>query len=89
MEIKKFYKTQRELAIAINQLVDQYWADSYTEEQLIQSIEMLYQHNTAKILKYGEFTTVLKQVCGKRRLEVISHILGSKFDKGSELDGRI
>jgi len=89
METKKFYKTQRELATAINQLVDQYWADSYTEEQLIQSIKMLYLHNTAKILKRGEFTTVLKQVCGKRRLEVVSHILGSKFDEGSELDGRI
>jgi uncharacterized protein (TIGR04540 family) len=89
MEIKKFYKTQRELALTINHLIDQYWADVYTEEQLNHTLEMLYLHNTAKVFKQGKFTTVLKQVCGKRRLEVVSHILDSEYDERSESHGRI
>jgi uncharacterized protein (TIGR04540 family) len=84
MEVKKFYKTQRELASVINQLIDLYWSDRYSEEELNESLKKLYIYNSSKFLKQGEFTTVLKQVCGKRRLEVVNHILEGNDERMGE-----
>lgn len=75
MEIKLFYKTQRELASALNGIVDSYWENVLNEEDLIKNVLEIYANNTKKILKHNEFTTILKQQCGKRRLEVIGRIL--------------
>ncbi|WP_079914134.1 TIGR04540 family protein [Paenibacillus sp. 32352] len=75
MEIKLFYKTQRDLASALNGIVDAYWENVLNEEDLIKNVLEIYTNNTKKILKHNEFTTILKQQCGKRRLEVIERIL--------------
>lgn len=75
MEIKLFYKTQRELASALNIIVDAYWENSMHEEVLIRKISEIYCNNTRKFHKHNDFTTVLKQQCGKRRLEVVKRIL--------------
>ena len=34
MEVKKFYRTQREVAAVINEIVDEYWIDNLTDEKL-------------------------------------------------------
>lgn len=75
LEVKLFYKTQRQLATAINEIVDGYWDDNVSEELLKKNIESIYVNNPQKILKQAEFTTILKQQCGKRRLEVVERIL--------------
>lgn len=75
MEIKLFYKTQRELATVINRIVDAYWDDLISEEELLKNVHEIYANNSKKIVKQNDFTTILKQQCGKRRLEVIKSIL--------------
>lgn len=75
MEIKLFYKTQRELADAINKLVDSYWNNEIGESDLVTHLISLYVNNNSKIKKNDEFTAVLKQQCGKRRLEVFERII--------------
>ncbi|WP_328248725.1 TIGR04540 family protein [Priestia megaterium] len=75
--MKLFYKTQRELAIALNIVIDAYWENEINEEMLINKVNETYKNNPNKMLKGEEFTTVLKQQCGKRRLEVIKNILNS------------
>lgn len=75
MEIKMFYKTQRELADVINQLIDAYWNDELSEGLMIDRITSLYKNNPSKMIKNNDFTTILKQQCGKRRLEVVVRIL--------------
>lgn len=75
MEVKKFYRTQREVASVINEIVDQYWVDSLTDKQLEENIIRIYENNQAKIIKQNEFTTILKQQCGKNRLAVVSKII--------------
>lgn len=75
MHIKLFYKTQRELAQSINSLIDSYWDDQLGEDLLIKSISDIYSNNENKVLKNGDFTTVLKQQCGKRRLEIVERVL--------------
>lgn len=75
MNIKLFYKTQRELAYALNVLVDTYWQDEVDEENLLKNVLDIYTNNPEKVWKDGDFTTVLKQQCGKRRLVVVGRIL--------------
>lgn len=75
MEIKMFYKTQRELADVINKLIDAYWRGDINEEFLINQISGLQINNPSKIMKSNDFTTIIKQQCGKRRLEVVERIL--------------
>ncbi|MBB2481348.1 TIGR04540 family protein [Bacillus sp. APMAM] len=75
MELKLFYKTQRELASALNSIIDAYWENKIEESILIKEVEDIYKNNPKKVLKYGDFTTILKQQCGKRRLEIVDRIL--------------
>lgn len=75
MELKRFYRTQRDLAIALNQLIDSYWDNQIQEDELIQNIKVIYENNSDKLLKDKEFTKVVLQQCGKRRLSIVSKIL--------------
>lgn len=77
LQFKLFYKTQRELALSLNGIVDAYWNNELNEDALFRSVNEVYINNPNKILKDGAFTTVLKQQCGKRRLEVIERIIKS------------
>lgn len=75
MEIKMFYRTQRELAEAINHIIDSYWSHDKDDKEMIDNIIQLYENNTKKIIKDDDFTTILKQQCGKRRLEVVGRVI--------------
>ena len=76
MEVKKFYRTQREVASTINEIIDEYWEDKLTDLILEESISMIYTNNQDKIIKNNDYTTILKQQCGKNRLSVVSKIIG-------------
>ena len=76
MEVKKFYRTQREVASIVNEIIDDYWADKLTYEELETIITMIYENNRDKIIKNNEYTTIIKQQCGKNRLTVVSKIIG-------------
>ncbi|ERI95249.1 hypothetical protein HMPREF1982_00390 [Clostridiales bacterium oral taxon 876 str. F0540] len=78
MNIKLFYKTQREIANVLNKIIDQYWENSLSEEELINYINLIYSNNSDKIRKEEKYTSILQQVCGKRRLMVIDRILEIK-----------
>lgn len=73
--MKLFYKTQRELASALNSIIDDYWRDYINEETLIKNVIEIYTNNPQKVIKQDDFTTILKQQCGKRRLEIVQKIL--------------
>ncbi|MGH2106933.1 TIGR04540 family protein [Aerococcus urinaeequi] len=75
MEVKKFYRTQREVAVAINEIIDEYWVNNLTDETLEELITMIYKNNQPKIIKDNDFTTILKQQCGKNRLTIVSKII--------------
>lgn len=61
--------------MSLNEIVDAYWNNELNEDTLIKNVHDVYINNPSKILKEEEFTTVLKQQCGKRRLEVIDRII--------------
>ena len=75
MEVKKFYRTQREVASVINEIVDDYWLDKLSDEELEENLMTIYKNNQNKIIKNGNYTTILRQQCGKIRLAVVSKII--------------
>lgn len=75
MEIKLFQKTQRDLATSINQVIDKYWEDEIDEVVMMDLIQKLYINNTNKLMKNGSYTTIIRQQCGKRRLEVVDKVI--------------
>lgn len=80
MEIKLFHKTQRDVAASINLVVDKYWNDEIDEARLIELIQKLYIANTNKLFKDGKYTTIIRQQCGKRRLEVVKQVIKQSDD---------
>lgn len=75
MEVRMFYRTQRDLAIAINKLVDAYWEEEINEQKLVESISDIHKNNKEKLIKEQSFTKVVQQHCGKRRLIIVERIL--------------
>ena len=75
VELKMFYRTQRDLAVDLNKLVDSYWQEEIKENELINGIKNLYEHNQEKLIQDNEFTKVVQQQCGKRRLVVVEKVL--------------
>ncbi|WP_199925730.1 TIGR04540 family protein [Paenibacillus bouchesdurhonensis] len=78
MEVKLFYRTQRDLSTALNQLVDAYWEEEIKEDELIDGVKSMYENNRDKLIKGNEFTKVVQQQSGKRRLAVVERILEMK-----------
>jgi len=74
LEVKLFYRTQRDLAIALNQLIDSYWSEEIEEEELIKGVKSMYENNGEKLMKNQQFTKVVQQQSGKRRLTVVRRI---------------
>ncbi|OFD82701.1 TIGR04540 family protein [Bacillus mycoides] len=75
MELKLFYRTQRDLATALNKLVDAYWQEQIKEQELIEGVKNMHENNQGKLMKNNQFTKVIQQQCGKRRLVVVERIL--------------
>lgn len=75
MIVKSYYRTQRDLAVAINKLVDLYWANQLDEKILIKSINCIYSNNKGMIYKGNQFTKILQQNCGKKRLDILQKII--------------
>lgn len=75
MEIKTFYKSQLEVAAVLVDIIDAYLENRVQEKVMIDNINNIVKNNKEKVMKENEFTTVVKQKVGKRRLSIISKIL--------------
>jgi uncharacterized protein (TIGR04540 family) len=60
---------------ALNQLVDVYWQEKIKETEVISGIKRMFENNQDKLLKDNQFTTIVQQQCGKRRLVVVGKVL--------------
>lgn len=80
MKLRLFYRTQRDVAKALNELIDSYWNRDIDEDYLLQGVYDLYEHNGDKMIKNRQFTTVLIQQSGKRRLAIVKRILTDHID---------
>ena len=73
--MRKFYRTQREVASVINEIVDHYWMNKISDEELEKNIKFIYENNQDKIIKNEDYTTIIRQICGKNRLVIVSKII--------------
>ncbi|AGY75874.2 TIGR04540 family protein [Clostridium autoethanogenum] len=74
MKVKMFYKNQVEVANALCKVIDCYWNDELEENVMIESIKKIFENNKEKIIKENNYTTIIKQKCGKKRIELIKKI---------------
>jgi len=79
LEVKLFHRTQRDLATVVNKVIDNHWENKISEQQMIEYIKILYKNNPDQFVKENQFTTVIKQQCGKRRLRIIKRILDNDY----------
>ena len=84
MQIRSFYRNQRELAFAINEIIDAYWKEEILEDEMIEGINKIFVYNSDKILKDSEYTKVIQQQCGKKRLNIISKVINSNLGRGRD-----
>ncbi|MEQ8155734.1 MAG: TIGR04540 family protein [Clostridiaceae bacterium] len=68
--IKTFFKNQKEAAETINYVINSYWENKIDEKDMIELLKSIMRNNDSLIFKDNEFVTLLKQKCGKRRLEI-------------------
>ena len=70
-----YFKSQKDLAVALIRLIDNYWNYELDEESLINQINEFTSKNKEKLIVNGDYTSVLKQRLGKRRVELLNKIL--------------
>lgn len=73
--INTFYKNQKEVAQALNLVIDAYWDKEIDEKTMINTVRNIVMNNYSKIFKGSNYTSTIKQRCGKKRLEVIDKII--------------
>lgn len=70
-----YYKSQQDVAQALKVLIDDYWEGKLEENMFIESLSHVVTHNRDKIFKENQFTAILCQRLGKRRMELIEKIM--------------
>jgi uncharacterized protein (TIGR04540 family) len=73
-----YFKSQKDLAVALIQLIDNYWNYELSEENLINQINELSSKNKEKLFIDGQYSSVLKQRLGKRRIELLNKVLTNR-----------
>lgn len=81
MKYRTYCKNQRDVAFVINGIIDEYWCGKFSEKEMKEDILTLYENNKEKLFKDSQFTKIIQQQCGKKRINVISQILKNKLEK--------
>lgn len=75
MRLNTYFLSQKSLAKALKQVIDDFASRKITEEKMIKLIKVLYNNNKELFLKDGKIPTSVNQILGKRRLRIIRDIL--------------
>lgn len=70
-----FYKSQKDVAYALKLLIDDYWEFKIEEAIFIQKLQQIIDNNQDLIFKDKDFTSLLKQRLGKKRIELILKVI--------------
>lgn len=71
----RFFKNQEDVSKQLKLLIDQYWDLDLTEEILVASVKDIIDNNKELVYKDGQYTKVLEQRLGDKRLLLIDKIL--------------
>ena len=70
-----YYRSQIGLALGLNKIVDAYWNGEFEESDFADTVKAIVNNNKDKLYKEDDFTSLLSQRCGKKRLTLITKIL--------------
>jgi len=70
-----YFKSQKDLANALINLIDSYWSSNINEELFLDRIKEIVTKNSEKVYSENNYTSVIKQRLGKRRIELLDKIL--------------
>jgi uncharacterized protein (TIGR04540 family) len=70
-----YFKNQIEVAEALKTVIDNYWEMKVEENDLITYIKQVGENNRDLIFKNNEYSLVVKQRLGIKRLRLVSKIL--------------
>ena len=69
-----YYKNQISLAHALIDIIDKYWAEELSEEAMISSLSELIEKNKEKLFQDDDYTSIIKQRLGKKRLDLLTKV---------------
>ncbi|CAK7075085.1 TIGR04540 family protein [Tissierella sp.] len=70
-----FYKSQKDVAHALKLLIDEYWELKVEEDIFIEKLNQIIDNNEDKVFKNKDFTSLIKQRLGKKRMELILKVM--------------
>lgn len=73
-----FFKNQNDLAETLKNIIDKYWAMEVDEDEFIEYLRQVAKNNEELLYKSGDYTTVVKQKLGIKRLGLLEKILGNR-----------
>lgn len=73
-----YFKSQKEFAKALIPLIDSYWNYEVEESEFIMKIQELAKNNEEKLYSQGDYSSILKQRLGKRRIELLKKVLTNR-----------
>lgn len=73
--MRTYFRSQLDLAITLRDIIDNYWEEEIKEDDFIEYVNQVYLNNKEKLYKDGDYTSVVKQRLGLKRLELIDKIL--------------
>lgn len=70
-----YFKNQSDLAEALKDEIDKYWAMELIESEFIEYLKQVAKNNQELLYKDDDYTTVVKQKLGIKRLGLLSKVL--------------
>lgn len=70
-----YFKNQNDLAEALRDVIDKYWALQLIESEFIEYLKQVAKNNQELLYKDNDYTTVVKQKLGIKRLKLLNKIL--------------
>jgi uncharacterized protein (TIGR04540 family) len=70
-----YFKSQKDLANALINLIDSYWSSKINEELFLDRINEIVSKNNEKVYSDNDYTSVIRQRLGKRRVELLDKVL--------------
>lgn len=70
-----YFKNQIDVAETLKNVIDKYWAMEFDELEFIGYLRKVVQNNEELLYKDEDYTTVMKQKLGIKRLGLLTKIL--------------
>lgn len=70
-----YFKSQKDLANALINLIDSYWCNEINEQLFLKRVNEIVSKNIEKVYSEEEYTSIMRQRLGKKRIELLDKIL--------------